>query len=116
MGDRLTRGEPTGMQRPLDVRLRKYIPWLFFLSLVIILVGQGTGVVRTNTLPFRLIQAAPIAVIALWLALKASAVLVVKARHSTGSFQRTAIWAWGFLLLLLAAVLGGFAVRVLAVS
>ena len=76
------------VQRALDVWLRKYIPWLFFLTLAVIFVGQGTGV--------------------------ASALRVVKASHGTGPLQRTAIWAWSLLLLVVAAILGVLAARVVA--
>jgi len=96
--------------------LARYVPWLLLLTLAVILVGQGTGVVRANTLTFRMMHAAPIVVVAAWLVLKASGHLMVRLQQRSAPFEGMAIYTWSLLLIVVAAALTYFAMRVVAGS
>jgi hypothetical protein len=96
--------------------LARYVPWLFLLTLGVILVGQGTGVVRANTLAFRIMHAAPIMVVAAWLTLRASGHLMVRLQQRSTPLERMATYTWSLLLIVVAAVLAYFAMRVVGGS
>jgi hypothetical protein len=91
----------------------KYVPWLFAVTLVAILIGQGADLVRPGSLAFRGLQAAPLLVLAAWLALHAATAGLAHSDGQGGAASRLSTRAWAFALLVLSLVLCYFGVRIL---
>jgi len=92
---------------------RKYVPWLFLATLLGLLAGHAMGLRPPGGLTFRALQAAPLAVLGLWMALGAAASGVTRPGVKYWALYRHRPHFWGFCQLVLALILFAFALATL---
>ena len=92
---------------------RRYVPWLFVATLLGLLAGQGLGLVPPRGLALRALQAALMIVVGLWLYLGAVQSGLLRPGVTTWALHRDGRLAWGFVQLVFALCLLGFALAIM---
>lgn len=95
---------------------RKYVPWLFLATLLGLLIGRGMGLRPPGGLAFRALEVAPLLVLGLWLALGARESGVMRPGVTVWAIHSQGPIAWGLIQLVLALLLLGFALAILAAA